>query len=103
MKDFLSKEYYCCKIDTLLMKGSAYHSFYIQLPYMGYPPFFQENLDLWFFKNPNPPINNRGSHYEYNIMILWNSPDGEMDEGYIWSTIQTNSKMQVTGKILSSN
>ena len=46
MKDFLSKEYYCCKIDTLLMKGSAYHSFYIQLPYMGYPPFFQENLDL---------------------------------------------------------
>ena len=46
MKDLLSKEHYCYKIHTLLMKSSAYLLFYRHLsPDMGYPPFLQENLD----------------------------------------------------------
>ena len=41
----------------------------------------------------------------FSISILhkipWNSPNGEMDEGHIWvwSTIQAESKLQVTGEI----
>ena len=57
MKDLLSTEHYCYKIHTLLMKSNAYLLFYRQSPYMGYPPFSQENLDPPFFdlsKIPSP-------------------------------------------------
>ena len=57
MKDLLSKEHYCYKIYTLLMKTSAYLLFYRQLtpsappPHMAIwatPPSLQKNLDLSF-------------------------------------------------------
>ena len=69
MKDLLSKEHYCYKIHTFLIKNSAYPPFYRQPSYIEYPtPIFQGNLDsllLWFLKNLNSPINKVGSvHYE---------------------------------------
>ena len=51
---------------------------------------------LWFFKNPNPLINKRGSHYKYNIsseavlMVRWTRV--AFDQPYK----QTESKMQGT-------
>ena len=57
MEDFLSKEHYCYKIHTLLMKSSALN----QLPFMDYLPstVFQENLDppcSTIFEKSQPPI-----------------------------------------------
>ena len=40
MKDLLSKEHYCYKLHTLLMKNSAYPLFYSQPPYMVYTRHF---------------------------------------------------------------
>ena len=57
MKDLLSKEHYCHKIHTLLMKSIAYPSPCTDPPPTPAPPFLQENLDLppsMIFKNPKP-------------------------------------------------
>ena len=43
MKDFLSKEYHCYKIHTLLMKSTAYPSS-IENPLYGLPHFYKEIL-----------------------------------------------------------
>ena len=51
MQDLLSKEHYCYRTNTLLMKA------------LFTPSFLQENLDppfYDFFKNPDPPINKGG-------------------------------------------
>ena len=40
MKDLLSKDYYCYKINALLVKSMTTHSFYIQPSYLDYPAFF---------------------------------------------------------------
>ena len=87
MKDLQSKEHYFYKINTLLMKSSAYLPFYRQpLPCMDYPPSLEENLDppylLWFKKNPNHPISRgRGSHYlhQHNRKLYQNSQDIDID------------------------
>ena len=61
MKDLLSKEDYCSKIDVLQMKKSPYHPSSIDNPLIWITlPIFTKNLDtilLWFFKNLNTPIN----------------------------------------------
>ena len=47
MNNLLSKEHYCYKVHTLLMKSIAYPlpPFYRQPPYMDSPPpFLQENF-----------------------------------------------------------
>ena len=62
MKDLLSKEHYCYKIHTLLMKSSAYPP--PIPPSMGTPsiwttPSIFKYLDpplLWFFRNFNPTL-----------------------------------------------
>ena len=83
-------------------------SFYRQSPYMGYPPFVQENLDpllLSFFRNPSPPVNKRGVHIilhiipETVLMVRWMRVTFEFDQPYK----HTESKMEVTGKISSNN
>ena len=45
-------------------------------------PFFQENLDLpdWFFKNFNPPVNKRASHYGKCVVWWWHM---EFKEEYV--------------------
>ena len=58
MKDLLSKEHYCYKIRTPLMKSSAPPSIDTPLPPIlnTLPIFIQQNFDLpllWFFKNLN--------------------------------------------------
>ena len=78
MKDLLSKEHYCVKIHTLLMKSSTYPTFYRQPPTLYVlppPPYLQRNLDplpFHYFSqiptSPPPPhtINKggeEGSHY----------------------------------------
>ena len=97
MKDLLSKEHYCYKIHTSLMKTSAYLLFYRQPPlatppldgYMGYPPFLQRILiPLWkiFHKNRNCHISKEwgGESLTMNITyLLKQSYNGEMGEGYI--------------------
>ena len=58
--------------------------------------------------NQVPPIIQGSKVPPFSLSILhiipWNSPNGEMDERYIWiwSTKQTGSKMQETGKISSN-
>ena len=76
MKDLLSKEHYCYKIHTLLMKSSTYLLFYRHSntlhPYMGYLPFLPENLDPTFYdflKIPSPPIS-KGEDGEVTLRIL---------------------------------
>ena len=44
MKDLPSKEHYCYKIHTLLMKSNAYLLFYKQPTYMGYTPHFYKKI-----------------------------------------------------------
>ena len=69
MKDLLSKEHYCYKIHTILMKSSAYLLFYRQ----PYPPiwarssFLQENFNRppMIFQKSQQPYKQGGSHYEY--------------------------------------
>ena len=54
MKDLLSKEHYCLKIHTLLMKSSAPPPSIDNPPYMDDPPpFLQENLDPPFYNFSN--------------------------------------------------
>ena len=61
MKDLLSKEHYCYKIQKLLMKSSAYRLFYghlsplygLQLPNLDKPSMI--------FQKSQPPIN-KGVH-----------------------------------------
>ena len=103
MKDLLSKEHCCYKIHTLLMKA-VLTSFSTDNPppYIGYtPPFLQENLDPPFydFWKIQPPIN-KGITPWILHMIHWNSPNGEIDEGYIWiwSIIQTNRKQNASNR-----
>ena len=106
MKGLLSKELYCYKIHTSLMKTSTYLLLYRQPPPPTPPPFLQKNLDPpWkiFYKNPNCHISKgegdgkmgEGGH-TMNITydLLKQSYNGEMDGGYIWvwSTIQTSKK-----------
>ena len=89
MEDLQSKEHYFYKINTLLMKSSAYLPFYRQpLPCMDYPPSLEENLDplclLWFKKNPNHPISRGGgggSHYlhQHDRKLHQNSQDIDID------------------------
>ena len=72
MKDLLSKEHYFYVIHNLLMKSSTYPSTYIDNPCIDYPPFLQENLDLyvlWFFKNRNS-IKKGSSHYVKGIFNI---------------------------------
>ena len=95
MKDLLSKQHYCYKTHTSLMKTSAYLLFYRQLNpppsctpplygYMGYPLstplFLQKNLDpplKFFYKNPNCHISKGGGGgvtLWILHMISWNRP-----------------------------
>ena len=64
MKDLMSKEHYCYKIHTLLMKSSAYPPYYRQLSYIENPahplPIF--TMKFWspssmIFQKSQPPIN----------------------------------------------
>ena len=68
----LSKELYSYKIHTLSMKGSTYAP--PSMDYPLHPPFLQENHDpplLWFFKNPNLPIN-QGGFTSWLIHMIFN-------------------------------
>ena len=67
MKDLLSKEHYCYKIHTLLMKSSAYPSPSIDTspPIWATPlPFLQENCDPPFydFSDIPTPLITKGVH-----------------------------------------
>ena len=69
MKDFMSKEHYCYKIYTLLMKRSVYlpPPFFRQPPLYRLslpPPFLHNDLELpdsMIFQKSKP---HWGSHYE---------------------------------------
>ena len=74
MKDLLSKEHYCYKIYTSLMKTGAYLFFYRQLTpskptpiwLYGLPPIFTEKS--WsFLEICHISKGGGGSHYEYYI------------------------------------
>ena len=60
MKDLLSKEYYCYKIHTLLMKSSAYLLFYSYPRIWATSPHFYKKNTMIFQKS-QPPIN-KGVH-----------------------------------------
>ena len=72
MSDLLSKDHYSYKIQTLLMKSSAYPPFYRQPSIWTTPtphpapstlPHFYDKISiplLWFFKNLNPHIKKWG-------------------------------------------
>ena len=71
MKDLRSKEHYCYKIYTLLMKSSA-HPPYIENPLDVLPPssiFKRKSCPtlLWFFKNLSPPLNKGGGFTLYRV------------------------------------
>ena len=75
MKDLLSKDHYCYKIHTLLMKPSAYNPPSIDNFLYGLPPIYKKILSslplLLFFKNLNPTINKRKSHYVVCITKIY--------------------------------
>ena len=89
MKGLLSKELYCYKIHTSLMKTSTYLLFYRQPPPPPPPPHKKKKN---FYKNPNCHIRKgegvgkmgEGGH-TMNITydLLKQSYNGEMDGGYI--------------------
>ena len=62
MKDLLSKEHYCYKFQTLLVKSSAYAPSIEIPPYMDSPSFLQENLipPPIIFQKSQPHINKGG-------------------------------------------
>ena len=77
MEVLLSKEHYCYKIHTvlmkILMKTSAYLLFYRQPlpPDMGYTPHFYKKILILPFCDfsKTPPINKvRSSHYEMDVI-----------------------------------
>ena len=119
MEDWLSKEHYCYKIHTLLVKTSAYLFFYRQ------PPPYPQPTPIWLYRlhpifkrkswfplkncleNPNSPISKGGGEgswgregggggHTMNITydLLKQFYNGEMDEDHVlvWSTIQTCRK-----------
>ena len=71
MKDLLSKEHYCYKTQTLLMKSNGYLLFYRQPHYMGYTPNYYKKILIppsMIFQKSQPPLTiNKGVHTEYYI------------------------------------
>ena len=121
MKDLLSKQHYCYKTHTSLMKTSAYLLFYRQLNpplhptpiwLYGLPPIFTKKILIppwkFFYKNPNCHISKGGGEgggHTMNITydLLKQSYNGEMDEGYIcvWSTMETSRKQQEIFQVMN--
>ena len=64
MKDLLSKEYYCYKIHTFLMKTSAYPHSVNNLPLYGLVPIFLILPSMIFLKIPTSLKISGGSHYD---------------------------------------
>ena len=72
MKDLLSKDHYCYKIHTLLMKSSAY-SPSIDNPLYGLPTRIYKKIltpASMIFQKSQPPINQEGAH---TMVFEWNS------------------------------
>ena len=70
-------------------------------------PWYEEGSEVPPFKLGPPVIQSSNvPPFSSSIlhMVLWNSPDSEIYEGqiWVWSTLQTESKMQVTRKISSN-
>ena len=75
MKDLLSKDHYCYKIYTLLIKAIAYSPRLWSKPLYGVPPIFTGKIfipPIILLKFSNSPINNGGSHYDcrYTTRVL---------------------------------
>lgn len=73
MKDLLSKEHYCSKIHTLLIKSKIYFPFYALPPLYRLLPFLPENLyplppSMIFHKSQTSLKLRRGSHCELDIV-----------------------------------
>ena len=78
MKNLLSKEHYCYKIYTLLMKSSAYHP-----PYMANPHFYMKILIppyMILTQKSQPPINKAGVH----TMIEDNNGNQTLSASFVW-------------------